>query len=459
MDTATTPRVLTITNNPTLVIGLAFLPQHWDIVSQPDFHAGVDADVVVLDLGTTSRALDALGAFDCEELPPIVIVGDTDAGEVLDGVHLLLRPYTLDQLAAIVTRLLAPESDEHAPDAPELIVERAAQAAPVRDEQQAVPTPAEPEAATDPHPADARTPDAAATDADPTDASATERLSTWVRRLASREHTAEDSPESADRQADRATRDEQPGVAGGSMSADTTVEADTPPAASSALATDPDGQRADESSTRPATAPAAQAASRRGRWVGRRPSDDQGEGELRHRLARALTASAELERLVADLPLLRSIPALALAVTKMLEEQLRADSVAVWRPREDGWHVVAARGLSAIEQSMVVAPKHPLFTEVDASGGALLIDPVDSVQGVVAGIGGAHTESFMAASIAVGPGRYGIVTIGRDDPLRNQDLDMLVSLVLEAALGFALADWFERMAGIAERDRPPSSVS
>jgi len=215
-------------------------------------------------------------------------------------------------------------------------------------------------------------------------------------------------------------------------------------------------EAAEPSLTAPTAAPTDEqqpAAPRRSRWIGRRARSDDAESDLRRRLAGALTSSAELERLVSDLPLLRSFPALSLAVARMLEELLEADTVAVWRQDDDGWHAVAHRGLSVIEAQIVVAPRHPLFAEVDTSGGALLIDPVDSAQGVVAGIGGAHTESLMAASIAIGPGRYGIVTVGRNEPLRDRDLDRLVDTVLEAAIGLALADWFERIASLAGSDR------
>jgi hypothetical protein len=445
MEAATTPRVLTVTESPTLVIGLAFLPQDWDVVSQPALGTGIDADVVVIDLGTTMQAVEALAAFD-EELPPVVIVGDTDAGDLPNGVKLLLRPYTLDQLARLVSQLLHPEPDEGEPVATDGALEDPDRGISGRALGHTAPAIENATAR-----ADAGPTDIAAGDTGAMDISAAERLTGWVRRLATpRGHAASGEDEDRGRPFGDATSDEWAGAEGDPAS----LEAIADPVGTAPDALDTERRRQGGPGARPVVDGPKRTAERRGRWIGRRPLDDRDEGDLQHRLAGALTASAELERLVIDLPLLRSSRALALAVTTMVQEQLRADTVAVWRPRADGWHVAAARGLSPIEAAMVVAPTHPLFTEIDASGGALLIDPVDSVQGIVAGVGGAHTESFMAASISVGPGRYGIVTAGRDDPLRGHDLDTLIAMVLEAALGFALADWFERMAVIAERDRP-----
>jgi hypothetical protein len=84
--------------------------------------------------------------------------------------------------------------------------------------------------------------------------------------------------------------------------------------------------------------------------------------------------------------------------------------------------------------------------------GSLLVDPVEPVQAAVAGIGGAHTESFMATSIAVGPGRYGILAVGRDEPLTADDLDTLAEVALEMAPGLAVAEQIERLRATA---RPP----
>jgi hypothetical protein len=88
---------------------------------------------------------------------------------------------------------------------------------------------------------------------------------------------------------------------------------------------------------------------------------------------------------------------------------------------------------------------------------------VEQAQAAVAGIGGAHTESFMAAAIAVGPGRYGILAVGRDEPLTASHLDLLLGAALEAAPGIAVAEQLLRLWARAPQpaaepeDLPPRS--
>jgi hypothetical protein len=195
--------------------------------------------------------------------------------------------------------------------------------------------------------------------------------------------------------------------------------------------------------------PADHDAPRRQRWFARsRPQPSEAEGRFRARVAAVLAATAELERLLDEFPPLASVDGFGRAVVGDLATRLTADTVAYWRWYEDGWKVLAQRGLTRLEASWVVPHDHPLFAEIDAAGGALLIDPVDAAQAAVAGIGGAHTESFMAAALAVGPGRFGILAVGRNRPLSEADLETLVEEAAEAAPGMALAEqltWLVRL--------------
>ena len=219
-----------------------------------------------------------------------------------------------------------------------------------------------------------------------------------------------------------------------------------PPAAPAAAAATALLERRVIQVTEPATS--APPAVRPTRWRARRQKEGTAsERQLRERLARVLAATSELERLTDEVPLLTNLTALATAVVREVAVRLEADTVGLWRPADDGWKVVAHEGLTRHEASWTVPFDQPLFSEVHATGGALLLDPVDAVQAAVAGIGGAHTESFMAAAIAAGPGRYGIVAVGRDRQLVESDLDTLGDLALEMAPGLAVAEQLERLRG------------
>jgi hypothetical protein len=195
------------------------------------------------------------------------------------------------------------------------------------------------------------------------------------------------------------------------------------------------------------------------RWFARRQQRVSArEVALRERLASVLSATSELERLVQQVPMLASVQALGAAIVEDLATRLEADTVGLWRWAEDGWNVLAHHGLTALEATWHVPHDHPMFSEVDAAGGAILIDPVDAAQAAVAGIGGAHTESFMAASIAAGPGRFGILAVGRNRPLTETDLDSLVEVASEAAPGMAVAEQLARLSELAAVPDPEPSL-
>ena len=138
---------------------------------------------------------------------------------------------------------------------------------------------------------------------------------------------------------------------------------------------------------------------------------------------------------------------------------LRADTCGLWRPDDDGWHVVAHRGLTVHERRMVVPHDQPLFHEVHQTGGGILIHPIDVVPTAVAGIGGAHTHGVVAAALSAGPGRFGIVVVGRDEPLTEHDLDVLLASTAEALPAVALADLLDRLRARADRIRRTTPVA
>jgi hypothetical protein len=185
-----------------------------------------------------------------------------------------------------------------------------------------------------------------------------------------------------------------------------------------------------------------------------RVADLELEDSMRDRMTAALEAGGQLERLVTDVPLLRSLRGLARAVVAEAAEALEADTVGFWQRTDEGFRVIAAIGLTTLERKRLVELDQPMLAEVDETGGGLLIDPVETAQAAVAGIGGAHTDSFMVASIAAGPERFGLIAVGRNEPLTPADLDRLIDLASEAAPGVGVAQLLERLGGLrlVERD-------
>jgi hypothetical protein len=403
--TASEPRIIAITDSTALVIGLTCAPTGWEVVCRPtDTVAPADlrgSEVAVLDLGSTASGLDLLtavagdaaaadGVASAGELavPRAVVIGDDEpAGALPPGTSVLLRPFTLPQLTEAIDALLAPQDGSAdrsgaGSDAP---------IDPVGGEPPSVPATVEPPSE-----------DAPAVEPEPLPARLFGRLAEAARDDVASPQVPHVDPAGAD----------DPRII------------ELPPS--------PEPERG--------------TAARPSRWFARRPRPaTSGERQLRERLAAVLTATAELERLIEEVPVLASLDGLARAIVDDVASQLQADTSALWRGSREGWHVLAHRGLTPHEATWTVPFDHPLFGEVDQSGGSILIDPVDAVQAAVAGIGGAHTESFMAASIAAGPGRFGILAVGRDRPLTEADLDVLVALATEAAPGIAVAEQLARL--------------
>jgi hypothetical protein len=440
------PRIVGVTDSAALVIALTCLQIDADVICQPTSEPlpadGVD-DLLVLDLGSTAAGLETLERLECDagaatgQQVRAVVIGDEEPlSQVTAHVSVLLRPYTFPQLQEAVEGHLEPQGDAAGtsddpslpdePSAPEVAVAggegptrqlsltrrlfgrvAAGERAPTQDGE--APPPIAPD-------------DAPATTLVPPDVTAPEE------HAAAPEHAGTEDPaplSPATEAADRSTRTID-------LTRPTVSDMTTRPGAQVG-AVDTDRQRAH-------------------RWFARRQRrGSDGEERLKERLAAVLAATSELERLLEEMPLLASAASLAEAIVEDLRQQLDAGTVALWRRVDVGhWEVLAHRGLTPLEATWHIPGDQPLFSEVDASGGALLIDPVDAVQAAVSGIGGAHTETFMAASIAAGPGRYGLLTVGRDRPLTEPDLDLLVEEASDAAPGMAVAEQLARFRSASE---------
>lgn len=370
----TTLRVLTVTRNHSLVVGMTFLGRPWRVTAhaEPQDADASRADVVVVDLGTTQAAVEALACF--TERPPAVVIG-TDPVAMAAEDRFIPRPFTLDDLATSIDAVVAGNVDtrESAGESGFWVLPGWA----LDDLEDEV---------------------AAAPDATPTviDLAALERQDgerkdqTVVPASHGREHAA-DRPrvDALARLRSMATRKR------------------------ASVPIDPSLQR----------------------------------DEALRRFAQGVTAGGELETLLADMPILRSVRTLGAAIVEEVHTELEADTTAYWQRFDDGFRVLASQGLTKVEQHLVVALVQPMLGEIHTTGGGLLIDPVDAVQAAVAGIGGARTESFMAAAIAIGEGRYGILAVGRNRPLVPDDLDRLIAVATEAAPGIALAQLLRRVTG------------
>jgi hypothetical protein len=441
--TTSEPRIVAVTDSTALVIGLTCAPTDWDVLCRPTTEAApgelAEAAVLVLDLGTAAAGLDLFAAVtaaraemggerrrrNVDAARAVVIADDEPVGSLPDGATVLLRPFTLPQLQDAIGALLEPPR----PGAPDAGDQETTTAADVADRE-----------------------------ADESGSTAGEPLAT---RLFGRIATTP-------------APDEAPPLTGEDALEDVPLPADPPANVSPPTAGQPDDELADDELADDDDPPeparrsdhselhgvvyltpdllAGPPTQRPQRWLARRQRRvPEEQGRLRERLAAVLAATAELERLIEQVPLLGSLDDLAQAIVSDLATQFEADTTALWRAIPDGWEVQAHLGLTAHEATWRVPFDHPLFGELDATGGAILIDPVDVVQATVAGIGGAHTQSLMAAAIAVGPGRFGILVVGRDRPLTPRDLDHLIDLVTEAALGLAVAEQLARLRGPAVR--------
>ena len=169
--------------------------------------------------------------------------------------------------------------------------------------------------------------------------------------------------------------------------------------------------------------------------------------ELHERLVQIFAATSQIESIAAELPIVTDRGALYQAIVMAVADEFTADSVALWRAEQDeGWFAAAHLGLTEREATLPVEFEQPVLNDVDARAGAVLLDPTASFQGLIRGIGGAHTESFMAAAVAIGSHRLGILAVGRDEPLVEADLDRLVEMAAEAAVGIGVAEHIERMS-------------
>ena len=166
---------------------------------------------------------------------------------------------------------------------------------------------------------------------------------------------------------------------------------------------------------------------------------------LPDRIASACLAADVLLDLLADVPILGVPAQLRDMLATETATAFEADAVVLWEPAGEGVRATATWGVSDNPGLTEAPASHPVVLEVARPGGALLLDPVDAVQGAVAGLAGTHARSFMAVSLGDLGAGHGMLTVARDVPLTEADLDRLVDFGTEAGAMLRVGCRLERL--------------
>jgi GAF domain-containing protein len=444
-------RVLALTRNASLLVALGSMMREWEVVNVHDVEAalneGPGSAVALIDLGTTQDGLSAAAELHRQGVTiPCVVLGDEPAPD--ETIAVLVRPFSLDDLASAMQDAsakpsIAPRASGLAAKPPAPTANGAAHV-----EAKEIITPAPPQARSESTPA-------------PEPPATKHPKNRPLSVVPPRRHVA--APKAA---APAATGEpESPPPKGIEQTegveharevapSEKTVAEDEREPAPAPVVTQERPARPVQTMPQPqqqtiaasaATAPAEiEESGAQGRWrLRRKPARaaevlEAAESPLVHQLKKAAQDAAELEALVEELPFLADLSSMADGLAAEVESQFSAQVASVFVRRQDGYHVIAYRGLSKVESGMVVPETQPLFSDVLQTGEGILIQPVDLAQGLVAGIGGARTEALMAVPAVVHGACVAIVIAGQDR-FTEEDLDRLSDLATEAAPGLAVA--------------------
>lgn len=414
--------LLAVTSNTSLVVGLSLMGAGWDVDSVPDVSSIPDeevADTVLIDLGSSEAGLRAAAEV-LEDRSPgrIVVIGDSEADPPA-GVRLVLRPFTLDDLAAELRGERSDrevEGEEPPPSPPEPRPRRfgrprsadrdtpKAYAPPAQPEPEPIP---EPEPVPDPEPEPIPEPEPVP-EPEPEPMPEPEPIpEPEPEPMPEPEPVPEPEPEGT---ADPGTPPPP--------SADDVIERLRAPA--------------------PGEQPHPRETSRLLKFRRRNQTSPDTEKALVRRIARTLPAVQEVIYLLEETPSIRDRDAIVTAVLQEVVAAIEPETAAVWWPEGGSFITVASQGLTKVEQQMKVPGDQPLMGELSQTGGGVLIQPTDMAQAAVAGIGGAHTDAFMGAAAAIGGRTYAVVTAGRSE-FRSDELDVLLRIAADAAPGLAIA--------------------
>lgn len=466
---------MAVTEDASLLVALSLMGGRWEVVpfSDPEEAAALAPgfSFAVVDMRTTYRGLEAAETIIASGTPILcIVIGDSEASDS-EGIRVLVPPFTLQELVDAVEegvrawRPPEPAAPEPEPAAPE--PEPAPEPELAAPEPEPEPAPAAPEpepepAAPEPEPAPAPAP--REPEREPEPAAQEPELEPEPEPVAVRAEEpapvpaapepGEPSPVPLTRMEAPPPRRDDRRVLGG--------ERDRGPAHEAALAALSSWlrrffRRSPAPPAGPLTTTPAPGATTAGihpavpAAVGGRDPPG-GREDILQRLELTEAAIHQLEQLLQELPALADLGAIARAFVAEVVERFSPQVVNLCLPAEGGtFESLAHHGLSPNEARLPFPPSHPLYAEVVNELRAVLVSPVDMIQGLVAGIGGAHTEALMIAPLAADGICHGVIVAGAP-ALTRDDLDSLVGLAAEAAPGLAVARLLERL-GPAPGDR------
>jgi hypothetical protein len=194
----------------------------------------------------------------------------------------------------------------------------------------------------------------------------------------------------------------------------------------------------------PATSPPRESSIGRGLLRRRHKEVELVEDSLSDTLRAAAEGLSKIEEAMEELPVLTDLHELTEALLGEVVELLQPQTAAVYLPGPDGFRVWASHGFANVERTMAVQTHQPLFADILVRHEAVLIEPIDLAVSLVAGIGGARTNAFIASPVEANSKCIGVIVAGRDH-FENEDLDRLENLVEEASLGLAVALGLDRL--------------
>jgi hypothetical protein len=433
-------RVLAVTTNASLVVALGSMMREWEVVTVRDAERAMaeapGAVVALIDLGETDAGVQVADQLYHGGITiPCVVLGDKPVDD--SRAKVLLRPFTLEDLGTAVREAAGSAARSGAP------------AAPARPTVAPEPVAAEPAAPV-------RGPEKIAHEGN-----GSPGVSSWqeerVERPIKSEPAVAPEPEQVSPPRPPLQVVETPEPARAAV-AEPDVQAPRftkeepawePPDEESELEPAAD---TDTSSfwDEPSDAEPVRESEAAGRWKLRRKATRTAAPEvpaatpLVGRLKSAAAHAREIEDLIEQMPFLADLRAMADGLIGEIDRQFVCAITSVSVRRDDGYEVVAHRGLSRVEAGMIIPVTQSLFSDVLKTHEGVLIQPVDLAQGLVAGIGGARTEAMMVAPALVNGEVAAMVVVG-GERFTEIDLDRLTDLAAEGAPGLAVAELLDRL--------------
>lgn len=460
-------RVLAVTSSQQLVISLMTMSDEWEVDAASNADPGDPslrgADALVIDAKATGEGLHSVRRLRRAGVTaPAVVIGDIEVPEddLPEASRVVTRPFSLEQLAASLTAAAAPRSPsgEGGGTAPDGDLPR--QAPPSRWVDDPTPTPTETPVAS----AESLTTDTEdtidLTEPEPQDIEVRPEPHEARASVGGIEPEAPTEPEVQAEESPPIEAIEEP--ASGPAKPEPPPESEPTPEPEPELEATAEGPAVEEPPEpqpdepapikviRPQQPPTPEPDTRsavaavidrlkalRG-GTADRPTAPSGEKHLPWRLRALVAALEDLEEMVGQIPALLNPADLAEALREEVEDAAEADIVAIWWPVGDAFRVLAHEGLTRAEATMRVPNTHPWFSHLVSTNEGMLIEPVDLVQGYVAGVAGARTNALMGVTLHTYGRIVGLITAGAKT-FGPRHLERTMALAADAAPAFALA--------------------